>query len=433
MSGLTYRGLLTTAAAIKGSKWKIESPMEWEILDTEQAKSFIKTVPTKNGSTDREGNYFKILLVQPLDRSGNRDIERNELFDCPEILEAAWEANWIGSSFRYYIEMGVMGPIVSVEVGGSVNSGSALHTRVIAQTPKDTLPFVSIVVTRLNDGKQPGGVSWVCLVFADPDMDLDGSIANLSDFDIHILPHFMVLPTCLVQWQLEHTINELDYLKERIVAQDEKMNEKAPLTPLDTIKKLKEIRNQVFKSEKEHHVLRRRWLFQQDLTEKLLEHFQTIKMRKGFDDAVIYPRQLCYNVRIRSNQSSILQYDLDTALEKIKLQHAEIDRNINDMIALNSCIAADAARRDSSFMKTVTIFTLLFLPGTFVAALYSMSMFTWEADGSLVMSPHVGMYIVIATPLVLALFTIWAIWAIWGGRSRRNPDANLRLQKLSTK
>ena len=45
----------------------------------------------------------------------------------------------------------------------------------------------------------------------------------------------------------------------------------------------------------------------------------------------------------------------------------------------NAAIAANS-KRDSSAMKAVTVLTMLFLLGAFVATFFSMNMFDWSLD-----------------------------------------------------
>ncbi|KAM0809904.1 hypothetical protein AB5N19_10251 [Seiridium cardinale] len=66
-----------------------------------------------------------------------------------------------------------------------------------------------------------------------------------------------------------------------------------------------------------------------------------------------------------------------------------------------------AAQQDSSQMKTIAILTMTFLPGTFVATLFSMSFFDWRNNTDTMMSPYIWIYIVVTIFLTLVTIGIW--------------------------
>lgn len=94
------------------------------------------------------------------------------------------------------------------------------------------------------------------------------------------------------------------------------------------------------------------------------------------------------------------------------------------MIAQNEAeysasLAADS-KRDSTAMKAIAIITTVFLPATFLATFFSMSMFDWDANNS--SSPKVSKYIwvywVIAIPMTVVVMFLW----VWLSRlENRNP------------
>jgi len=94
------------------------------------------------------------------------------------------------------------------------------------------------------------------------------------------------------------------------------------------------------------------------------------------------------------------------------------------------------SRRDASAMKTIAVLTLVFLPGTYVAvrilcvasssyiillqqvaplnylqALFSMSMFNWQArNGEPVYSSYLWVYFLITVPLTVLVVAVWFWW-----------------------
>jgi len=90
---------------------------------------------------------------------------------------------------------------------------------------------------------------------------------------------------------------------------------------------------------------------------------------------------------------------------------------------LTAAIAIDT-KHDSIAMKTISILGIVFLPGTFMATLFSVDMFQWEAsDGdsnpSLRVSPSMWIYWATTVPLTAVVVLIWMVWS-WKAMSRSN-------------
>ena len=90
---------------------------------------------------------------------------------------------------------------------------------------------------------------------------------------------------------------------------------------------------------------------------------------------------------------------------------------------LNAQLAASAGR-DSTSMKILAFISAIFLPGSFVAAVFSMSMFDWQYSGdsnrnagSGVVSKRFWVYWVIAVPLTAVTLLGWGFW--WRVEMRR--------------
>jgi glutamate-1-semialdehyde 2,1-aminomutase len=82
--------------------------------------------------------------------------------------------------------------------------------------------------------------------------------------------------------------------------------------------------------------------------------------------------------------------------------------------ALNAQLAASAGR-DSTSMKILAFISALFLPGSFVAGVFSMSMFDWQYSGdggagAGVVSNRFWIYWVIAVPLTMITLLGWGFW-----------------------
>lgn len=97
-----------------------------------------------------------------------------------------------------------------------------------------------------------------------------------------------------------------------------------------------------------------------------------------------------------------------------------------------AAIAVDG-KRDSIAVKTISILGIVFLPGTFVATLFSIGMFDWGgADSgtasSLTVSPSMWIYWAITVPLTIVTFVIWVFWS-----KRENHKSSKRLMIYRTK
>ena len=79
---------------------------------------------------------------------------------------------------------------------------------------------------------------------------------------------------------------------------------------------------------------------------------------------------------------------------------------------LNTSIAA-SSKKDSIAMMTFTFITALFLPGTYISSLFSMSMFNWQTSASGSgnhLSGYFWVYWAVTIPLTLVTLGGWYVW-----------------------
>ncbi|KAH6662103.1 hypothetical protein B0J14DRAFT_310194 [Halenospora varia] len=98
---------------------------------------------------------------------------------------------------------------------------------------------------------------------------------------------------------------------------------------------------------------------------------------------------------------------------------AQIDNSFNARTAVSTA-------RDSSAMKTLALITTIFLPGTYVATLFSMSMFSWSSSNNnaddttksnpSTVSPNFWIYWAVTIPLTLITVAVWRVWWLWQER-----------------
>jgi len=60
-------------------------------------------------------------------------------------------------------------------------------------------------------------------------------------------------------------------------------------------------------------------------------------------------------------------------------------------------------------MKTLAAVTVVFLPGTFVAAVFSIRLFEWDMQTARV-SRKLWVYVAVSVPLTLVTLTLWFAW-----------------------
>jgi hypothetical protein len=104
----------------------------------------------------------------------------------------------------------------------------------------------------------------------------------------------------------------------------------------------------------------------------------------------------------------------DTMLSRLELQTTALYNLIghaaND---LNSKIAVIAGL-DSTAMKTLAFVTIVFLPPTFIATLFSMSMFDWQASAEngdeTTLVRNFWIYWAVAIPLTVLIILAWRVW-----------------------
>ncbi|KAL2021634.1 hypothetical protein VTK56DRAFT_6987 [Thermocarpiscus australiensis] len=67
------------------------------------------------------------------------------------------------------------------------------------------------------------------------------------------------------------------------------------------------------------------------------------------------------------------------------------------------------ARQDNSVMKSIALLTMIFLPATFISALFSTTFFTY-GDGGWEVSGKLWIYWAITVPATIVIVIVWRIW-----------------------
>lgn len=113
----------------------------------------------------------------------------------------------------------------------------------------------------------------------------------------------------------------------------------------------------------------------------------------------------------------------------LQIFHLITSREIRVSIAVaeDSRALASTAKEDSTAMKTLAIVTVTFLPGTFIATLFDIPVFDWEAKTSATIVSHrFWMYWAVTIPLTLLTILPWLLWTKRTNDSHRAELARTR-------
>jgi len=90
------------------------------------------------------------------------------------------------------------------------------------------------------------------------------------------------------------------------------------------------------------------------------------------------------------------------------------DRRMSEIISKSSAqIKAREQESDTSAIKTLAVLGLVFLPSTFIAALFSTAFFTFDSPASGGVSPQFWIFWVVSVPLTFIVVLIWYAWRRW--------------------
>lgn len=180
---------------------------------------------------------------------------------------------------------------------------------------------MTFVLTCLPTGRQNEKAKiekdWVCIIFSHQCIDLQ-FLLNKDPFPTDyaiIAPDFMILPVSLFRWQVELLVVELEGLTRNVLNEEEKLNSIFQLAELDTI------RRRIFELGKIHVNLRRKWLFERELADTLLQYFSIIERQHAMEEVrPKYSETLRRRVQTDDHLCKSLEYDLDSIPLKIESQ-----------------------------------------------------------------------------------------------------------------
>ncbi|KAI0162328.1 hypothetical protein GGR57DRAFT_489996 [Xylariaceae sp. FL1272] len=120
-----------------------------------------------------------------------------------------------------------------------------------------------------------------------------------------------------------------------------------------------------------------------------------------------YLEYLANDVQTMVTNVQSIKARLELQLDVLYNFVAQVDNDLNLRMAYRTGI-------DGTAMKTLAYVTAVFLPPTFVAIVFSMSMFDWQAsvgkDETRVVVPDVWIFFVVSVPLTLVVLVLWRWW-----------------------
>jgi hypothetical protein len=85
---------------------------------------------------------------------------------------------------------------------------------------------------------------------------------------------------------------------------------------------------------------------------------------------------------------------------------------------------AHASKRDSTAMKTISLLGAVFLPGAYLASVFSMSFFNFQ-EGERTLSDQFWIYWIVTVPITVIVVAGWWIWERRRERMYEEEDRDL--------
>ncbi|KAK8075393.1 hypothetical protein PG997_010056, partial [Apiospora hydei] len=126
-------------------------------------------------------------------------------------------------------------------------------------------------------------------------------------------------------------------------------------------------------------------------------------------------RLLFYNVKLDGleNYAHVSLARLDNLRQVTNVLISQVESRLNAEVSIQQHLLANASKRDSASMKTLTILGAVFLPGTFLSSMFSMPFSIFKS---------LWIYFALLVPL-----TILVVWIWWGVDQRMVLRVGTRL------
>ncbi|KAH8162992.1 hypothetical protein CIB48_g5256 [Xylaria polymorpha] len=121
------------------------------------------------------------------------------------------------------------------------------------------------------------------------------------------------------------------------------------------------------------------------------------------------------------------EHYIHTTLERLHIQRQAKESKLNLEMAAQQRRLAHASKRDSTAMKTLSLLGAIFLPGTFLSSVFSMTFFNFHVSENSEVSQELWIYFVITIPLTLAIVGAW--WLLDRRREKRYAVEDMDIEQ----
>ncbi|KAI0593954.1 hypothetical protein F4775DRAFT_575960 [Biscogniauxia sp. FL1348] len=136
-----------------------------------------------------------------------------------------------------------------------------------------------------------------------------------------------------------------------------------------------------------------------------------------------------------------MEHYIHTTLERLHIQRQALynimtqrESKLNLEMAAQQRRLAHASKRDSTAMKTLSLLGAVFLPGTFLSSIFSMTFFNFDVGDGKEVSSDLWIYFAVTVPLTLVIVLSW--WALDHHREKQyaaeDQDIEKGIEKMET-
>ncbi|KAF5724920.1 hypothetical protein FMUND_350 [Fusarium mundagurra] len=273
--------------------------------------------------------------------------------------------------------------------------GSKAFKMYIIQTPFYNTGFWSLLLYSVVDRNVAGGSSKLSgVIQADAGVDLRRIFGDVRDLVARHGHHRTLLPVQLFRSHYESTLSAFNSIQTDVGMVDEKfLRQFEEESKLDDASKLyRDLSMTLHKCSMKLAELGRRRKFEEELGTLLQEDLKNDSKLKVV-------------VEIYSRMSQSRDSDIESLPGKIESQRNVLYNLITQHDSYLQARLARESLRDSKAMKTLSILTILFLPGAFIATIFSTNMFEFTSKNQ-----QVRIYFAIVIPLTAVLMIGWVLW-----------------------
>ncbi|TRX88263.1 hypothetical protein FHL15_010830 [Xylaria flabelliformis] len=283
----------------------------------------------------------------------------------------------------------------------------------VLQTPFYTKGFWSLIL----HCAMPQGPSGLIhdsfgLIQVDSDVDLDEIFSEIQNLVKLYGQHPMLVPLQLLIQHCSFTAQTFKSIYDGVIQVDGDLFSELKSNKRSASEKTSQLYRRLSKELHEHSMglaeLGRRRTFEKNLGNQLLTALES--------DGRLWQKAKRY---VTMSESRDL--DIEGLPDKIESQRAVLYNLITQQDSYLSSKLARQSLRDSKAMKSLAIVTILFLPGAFVATLFSTGMFKFQGNVQ-----EIWIYFVIVVPVTSIIMLAWWMWLFVGsgGIDEENRPGN---------